>query len=177
MRRDGRRLGLRLRLCRWSLLGTTIAPVGHELIELRTVLGKAQALQKLLEIPLLILQPPQGLAAVIVKRAVSAGRRGTPPGATATASCAVHPGPHAIHLLLHALHLRLPTARVVLPLFAVVMMPASHSSAPYEKGEDGEPNGPPRHEAEDRERNPGRLSEFIELVDEDHLGPPRCECK
>src|ERR1700728_4556456 len=165
-----RGLGLRLRLCRWSLLGTTIAPVGHELIELRTVLGKAQALQKLLELALLVLKTAQGLAAVIIKGAVAARRRGAPPGATATASCAVHPR-------LHAIHLRLPTARVVLPLSAVVMMPASHSSAPYEKGEDGEPNGPPRHEAEDRERDPGRLSEFIELVDEDHLGPPRCECK
>jgi hypothetical protein len=47
-------------------------------------------------------------------------------------------------------------------------MPASHSSAPNKEGEDGEPDRPPGHEAEDRERDPGRPSEFIELVNEDH---------
>src|SRR5580692_7341127 len=148
-----------------------VAALVHELVKLGAILGKAQPLEKFPELDLLLLEPLQCLGAIVIKRAVTARRRGAPPIAAAAARL-VHLATHAIHLLLHALHFRLPTAHVVVPT-AVLMMPASHSSAPKSSAEDrkgqyGEAERPKDHEAEDRERDPGRFSKFIELVDEDH---------
>jgi hypothetical protein len=61
---------------------------------------------------------------------------------------------------------------VVLPLAIAAMMPASHSSAPNEKGQGYKSQRPPGHEPEDGERDPSRPSEFVELLNEDHEGPP-----
>src|SRR6516164_1133525 len=111
---------LRLRLRRRGFVARAIAAIGHKLIELGAILGKAQPLQELPEFALLILEPAQGLGAVLIERAVAARGRSAPPIAT------FHLGPHAIHLGLHALHLRLP---VCLPI-ATVPIRASHSAAP-----------------------------------------------
>ena len=48
-----------------------IAPLGHELIELGPVLGKAQPLEKFLELALLFLEALQLLRAVVVECAVA----------------------------------------------------------------------------------------------------------
>src|SRR5208282_4688804 len=98
--------GLRLRLRAFAR--RPLAALAHELIELRPILGKAQALEKFLELALFFFEPLQRLAAIIVKGAVAARRRRAPAGAAAPP---LHLGAHAVHLLLHAFHLPLPTAR------------------------------------------------------------------
>src|SRR5690242_8666450 len=54
-------------------LGTlrTTAPLGHELVELRLVLGMAQALEEFPEFALLLFEPVQGLRAILVEGAVA----------------------------------------------------------------------------------------------------------
>jgi hypothetical protein len=61
-------LGLRLRCI---VLGA-IAPLGHELVKLDPVLGKAQPLQELFELALFVLEPPQRIGAIIVESAIAA---------------------------------------------------------------------------------------------------------
>jgi hypothetical protein len=61
------RLGLRLR----SVVTGAIALLGHELVELGPVLGKAQPLQKLLELPLFLLEPAQRVGAIFVESAIA----------------------------------------------------------------------------------------------------------
>src|SRR5580693_8362668 len=73
----------------------TVAPLGHELIELALVLGHTQALQEFTELPLLLLQSPQRLGAVFVESAIAA--RGPGPAAGTEA---LHLGPNALHLSL-----------------------------------------------------------------------------
>jgi len=53
-------------------------PFGHELVELGLVLGEAQPVQESAELFLLFLQPAEGFRAVLVKRAIAAGRRRRP---------------------------------------------------------------------------------------------------
>ena len=62
------RLGLRLR----SVVTGAIAPLGHELVELGLVLGMAQAVEKLFEFALLVLEVAEGLRAIFVKRPIAA---------------------------------------------------------------------------------------------------------
>jgi len=62
------RLGLRLR----SVVTGAIAPLSHELVELGPVLGKAQALQKLLKLALFFLKPAQRIDAIFVESAIAA---------------------------------------------------------------------------------------------------------
>ena len=62
------RLGLRLR----SVASRAVATLGHELVELGAVFGKAQALQELLELALLVLEPAQCIGAIFVKGAIAA---------------------------------------------------------------------------------------------------------
>ena len=50
---------------------------------------------------------------------------------------------------------RVPTARVL-------MLPATHASTPYEKGQDREAHGPVDEEAQDHQRNPGGLPEVVQ---------------
>jgi hypothetical protein len=48
-----------------------IAPFGHELVELRAVLGKAQPPQELLELALLFFEPAQRIGAVFIESAIA----------------------------------------------------------------------------------------------------------
>src|SRR5207247_2027677 len=89
-------LGLRLGA------GAPAAALGHELIELGLILGVTQALQKFLELALLLLEPAQGLAAIFVDRPVPAR-----PGITAAV-----PAPRG--------------ALGVVPPAAAAIMPTSH---------------------------------------------------
>jgi len=61
------RLGLRLRS-----VTRAIAPLGHELVELGSVLGKAQPLQKLLKLALFFLESSQRVDAIFVESAIAA---------------------------------------------------------------------------------------------------------
>jgi hypothetical protein len=61
------RLGLRLRS-----VTRAIAPLGHELVELGSVLGKAQPLQKLLKLALFFLESAQRVDAIFVESAIAA---------------------------------------------------------------------------------------------------------
>ena len=50
------------------------APLGHELVEFRLVLGVAQPFEEFEELALLVLEPAQCLGAVFVERAIAACR-------------------------------------------------------------------------------------------------------
>src|SRR5262245_57400072 len=90
--------------------GWSVAPLGHELVELGLVLGEAQPLQKLTELALLLLETLERLGAVLVERAVAARRR---------VAEAAEP---AAEVLAHALHFALPVL--------ASMTPTSHIPAP-----------------------------------------------
>ena len=96
-------------------------------------------------------------AAVFVEGVIAARRRVVPGAAT-------HLAAHPVHLALHAFHL-------VLPAVGPAVISASHSSAPYGEGEDGQAQRPPGHEAEDDQRDPGGFAEFIELRGDWHCRP------
>src|SRR5262249_57401117 len=64
---------------RRSLACGPVAPLGHKLIELRPILGKAKPLQKLLEFALLVLEPAQRFGAILIEGAVAARGPRTPP--------------------------------------------------------------------------------------------------
>src|SRR6516164_8084307 len=144
--REWLRLGLRLR----SVTGT-IAPLGHELVELGPVLGKAQPLQKLPKLALFFLKSAQRIGAIFVESAIAARGRTSPPPVDTTA---------------HAVHLVLPRARSV-------MVPATNSSTPYHEGEDGDAQRPPPDKAENHQRDPGWFSELIDPCCNRHGGTSR----
>src|SRR6516225_5682287 len=141
--REWLRLGLRLR----SVTGT-IAPLGHELVELGPVLRKAQALQKLLKLALFFLKSAQRVGAIFVESAIAARGRMRPPP--------VDPTAHAVHLVLPPAH--------------AVMVPATHSSSPYHESQDGEAQRPPPDETENHQRDPGRLSKLVDPCCDRHSG-------
>src|SRR6478672_4067608 len=108
----------------------------HELVELFLVLGVAQAIEEILEFGLLLLEAPQGFDAVFVEGAVAArGRAKTAEAEAAT----LHATSHPLHPVLHPLHFIRP---------AVVMVPATHFSAPECEKEKGEADRPPEDEAQ-----------------------------
>src|SRR5205085_10546873 len=98
-----------------------VAPIGHELVELGLVLGKAQTIKELAEFALFFLKSAQRVRTVLIEGAIAA-RGCVIPGAAA------HPGSHPVHLALHALHLVLPVTIVA------AVISASHSSAPNCEG-------------------------------------------
>ena len=63
------RLGLRLRSV---VVAGTIAPLGHELVELGPVLGETQPFQELLKLALFFLEPTQRVGAIFVESAIAA---------------------------------------------------------------------------------------------------------
>src|SRR5947207_15883579 len=65
-------------------IARAIAAVGHELVELGLVLGKTQALQKGVELALLVFQPAQRVFSVFIERTVAARSRRLPPRPSAT---------------------------------------------------------------------------------------------
>src|SRR5690606_5707031 len=99
----------------------TVAPLGHEGIELGLVLGEAKPLQERLELALLFFQSPQGVVAVFIEGRVAA-RRGPEGRTAAETGTAAHLRAHPVHLRLQAIHLVLPAI--------VAAITASHSSTP-----------------------------------------------
>src|SRR6185437_1898873 len=150
-----------------------IAALGHKLIELGFVLGEAQTIEELAEFALLFLKPPQRVGAIFVEGAVAARGRVTPriaaPRITAF-RIAAHFRAHPVHLALQALHLVLPA---VMPAAVglILVMSATHSSAPYCEDKDRETRGPPHHETKDDQRDPGRFADFVKLRGDSHYGP------
>src|SRR5262252_2301932 len=118
-----------------------VAALGHELVELGLILGHAQALEEFAEFALLVLEPAQRLAAVLVEGAVAARRR---PAVAMAVTVSVHLGTQAVHLRLHA----------VLPLVVATSTPATHFPAPDRDTEDDETDRPPEDEAEDHQNDP-----------------------
>src|SRR5262245_44405085 len=109
-----------LRLRRGPLRRRTlpVAAVGHELVELGAVLGKAQALEELAKLALLLFKPLQGLLLVFVEGAIAARRCRAPPAATALSAAAVfaaalHAAAIEVHLLLQSRHLMFEPAVAV----------------------------------------------------------------
>src|SRR5271166_6215592 len=135
---------------------------GHELVEFSLVLGMPQAVEERLEFALLFFEPPQRLVAVLVKRTVAAR--------TAIAA----PGPllgsrlHPFHALLHPLH-------ATLPAVSAAMCPACHSPTPYQITQNYEAERPEHDETHDRQPDPGRLADVVQMRREVH-DRPRCEC-
>src|ERR1044072_3991826 len=92
--------GLRGRsaLRRRSLRCLAVAALGHELIELLLVLGKAQPVEEIAKLALLFFEAVQRRGAILVERMVAA-RTGRAPGAEAVRAEALHPLAHAAHPL------------------------------------------------------------------------------
>src|SRR5262249_53194960 len=112
------------------------AALGHELVELGAVLGKAQALEELDELALLLLEAAQRLFAVFVESAVAAGRAVPAPRTGATVPVVVVPA-------------------------SACLRPTAHASAPYAIGEDEKADRPIGDEAQDHEGDPDRLRYFL----------------
>src|SRR5580704_9557530 len=104
-------------VARWRWLGLrtglegAIAPLGHELIELRAIPGEAQSGKEILELALLIFEPLQRLGAIVVEGAVAACRRTKPVAAAPELVCL---RAHHFHLFLQARHLALPAIPTVI---------------------------------------------------------------
>src|SRR5262245_11033561 len=126
----------------------SVSTLGHELVELGPILRQSQPFEKLAELTLLFLEPAERVGAVLIKRAVAAGGRISPPTTPGTSpGSAAHAGAHPIHPALHAIDLVLP-----------MLLSASHSSAPDGESEGTNPKRPPDHEAKDDQRDPGGFS-------------------
>src|SRR5690242_18775857 len=138
-------LGLRRRTA-W-----TIAPLGHELVELGLVLGHAQAGEEIAELALFLLESAQRVRAVLVEGTIAARARLAPPVGARTRA-------------LGALGLIMPAAEAAI-------FPATHSSAPYGEHQDRKTNRPPEDEAEDHQRDPGGVSQFVEFRSDGHERP------
>ena len=154
----------------------------HEQVELLLVLGVTQAIEEFAKLLLLLLKPSQRLHAVFVESPVTA--RGWPEGEAA----AFHPVLHPLHLVLHPLHLVAP---------AVLMIPATHFSAPECEKEKRKADRPPDDETEHRHDDPpgvpgriehagsvvlfGRAAPSISICGVGHFplhqGDMPCECK
>src|SRR6185437_16002291 len=119
-------------------LSPALIPLGQELVELGLVFGQPQPVEEGAEVALLLFEPAQRLIAILIEGAIAARRRR-----------ARSPAPE-------------PLVGVALPAGKPAMLPASHSSAPQEKGEGGEPQWPEQHEAQHHERNPGRLADLVQ---------------
>src|SRR4029077_8363349 len=132
---------LRLRCVR----SRPVASLGHELVEFALVLGKAQAVEEIAELALLLFEPAQRLGAVFVEGVIAARRRPPRPEAAAEA---LHALAHAAHLFFHARHFALPALATM----------ATHVSAPECEGEDREADRPPHDESEDQQDDPGRVN-------------------
>src|SRR5579872_5278408 len=117
----------------------TGAVLRHEGIELFLVLGVTQAIEEILELDLLLFEPPERIGAVLVKGAVAAR------GRAEAEAVPLHAIAHPLHLVLHPLHLVRP---------AILMTPATHFSAPECEKEKGMSDRPPDQEAEYRHGNP-----------------------
>src|SRR5262249_31199032 len=137
-------LGLRLRP-----RGGPAAGVGHDLTELRLVLGLTQPVEEFFDLALFLLEPAKRLLAIFVEGAVAA--REAAPGAAAPAA----------HGLAHAVPAFLVPA-------AVAVLPTSHASTPYNICQDAQADRPVGHEAEDHEHDPCRLTQVIELCGDAH---------
>src|SRR5262245_20757849 len=124
------------------------APVGHELIELGLVLSHPQTGEEIAKLALLLFKTPQGFLAVFVEGALAArAHRRLPP--RSCTRCAI---------------------RSVLPTADAVMLPAAHSSTPDDEGQGGNTHRPPDHEAQDRQGDPGRFSQFVDCNNDRHAG-------
>jgi diadenosine tetraphosphate (Ap4A) HIT family hydrolase len=97
------------------------AALGHELVELGLVLRLAQPLQIIDELPLLLLQPPQRLGAILVERGITA-RRGIA-GARTPAAAAPRRTPGTALGLLRA-------RRRIVPASATLHLPGAHTATP-----------------------------------------------
>src|ERR1700761_6774557 len=97
----------------------TGAVLRHERIELFLVLGVAQAIEEILELDLLLLEPPQRIGAVLVEGAIATRGRAEAEAA-AVGLPRLHVAAHPLHLVLHPLHLSRPAVS------AVVMIPTTH---------------------------------------------------
>src|SRR5271166_1801433 len=141
---------------------------GHELVEFSLVLGMPQAVEERLEFALLFFQPPQGLVAVLVKGTVAAR------AAVAARTAVAAPGPllgssvHPFHPLLHPFH-------ATLPAISAAMCPACHSPTPNQISKNHEAERPEQDKAHDRQPDPGRLADVVQMRCEVH-DSPRCEC-
>src|SRR5205807_8957147 len=144
------------------------AAVGHELVELRLVLGLTQAVQKFEEIALLVFEATQGLAAVFVKGGVTA--RGLAAWAAPARSSRRSPGTPAARRLLHPLHSFLhPPLPAIMP--AVCPAPQD-ATLPYQKSQGTEPDGPPPDKARNHNTAPGRLAAVLQACPDGHGGSP-----
>src|SRR5262249_11234339 len=125
--------------------------LGHELVEFGLVLGVPQAVEKFLELALLLLKATQGFGTIFVKRPVAA--RGWP----------LAPPSGRISLIA-PLRMAPATAR-----------PLCHPPAAHEISQNDEPERPPDQETHHRQGDPSRIAEIIELCREGHRRAS-CEC-
>ena len=115
----------------------------HELVELFLVLGVTQPIEEIAKFVLLLLKPAQGFHAVFIKRAITAGR---------WAESAERKAP-PLHAIAHSFHFVRPT---------IVIVPATHFSAPEGEKEKGKADRPPDDEAQDGHGDPAGVPGRIE---------------
>src|SRR5260370_18813914 len=109
-----------------------------------------QAIEECHEFALLFFETAQGFGAVLVKRVVAAR------GSVAAGAQSLPGGLHTLHAILHSVHAMLPTVRAA-------VCPACHPPTPYQESENQEAQRPEQDEADDRQRDPGRLAEIVQL--------------
>ena len=109
----------------------------------------------------IVFEPAQGFGPVLVKRVVAA--RGSVIAATPALRGPLHP----LHAALHSVHASLPTVRAV-------VFPACHPPTPHQEPENQEAQRPEQDEADNRQRDPGRLADVVQLRRERLNGGTLC---
>src|SRR5476651_1431874 len=148
--------------------GRAVAALAHELVEFRAILGRAQAIEIVVELALLLVELAQRLHAIFVEGDVA--RALVPAAAAAPARAALERAPLVAR----------GTAGVatfgrgpVTPRTIMATTKTEHASAPFQVNEKGKADWPEHDEAQHHQGDPGGAGDVVQSLHKvAHAGPP-----